>query len=141
MSLIDETHKDFKLCYVDQPWAWFTTADVTKQWGDDWDDVPYEHNAGTPYEWREGMSAHPKPYLLKKVAFESRYVLPNHGTGNSDFSVDGINRGDIAWLRDKYGDKPPIHAGTDYCKFVEMIHASGGTVYEAVERQDDELNT
>jgi hypothetical protein len=27
----------FKLCYVEDSWAYFTTQDVTKQWGDDWD--------------------------------------------------------------------------------------------------------
>ena len=37
------------LCYVDSPWAYFTTRPLEKQWGDDWNDAPYEHNAGTPY--------------------------------------------------------------------------------------------
>lgn len=41
------------LCYVCGPWAYFTTRPLADQWGDDWDDAPYEHNAGTPYEWRE----------------------------------------------------------------------------------------
>ena len=36
------------LCYVDAPWAYFTTRRLSEQWGDDWDDAPYEHNAGTP---------------------------------------------------------------------------------------------
>ena len=43
-------NKDPILCYVDEPWAYFTTQDLDKQWGDDWNDAPYEHNAGTPYE-------------------------------------------------------------------------------------------
>lgn len=38
------------LCYVDGPWAYFTTQPLAKQWGDDWNDAPYEHNAGEPYE-------------------------------------------------------------------------------------------
>ena len=37
------------LCYVKGPWAYFTTQPLKKQWGDDWDDAPYEHNAGEPY--------------------------------------------------------------------------------------------
>ena len=28
----------------------YFTSDMTAQWGDDWDDRPYEHNAGPPYE-------------------------------------------------------------------------------------------
>lgn len=39
-----------RLCYIDGPWAYFTTQPVAEQWGDDWDDAPYEHNAGDPYE-------------------------------------------------------------------------------------------
>lgn len=47
----------FRLCYVDKERdgatiAYFTTQPLAEAWGDDWDDAPYEHNAGTPYEWR-----------------------------------------------------------------------------------------
>lgn len=38
------------LCYVKEPWAYFTTQPLDKQWGDDWNDAPYEHNAEEPYE-------------------------------------------------------------------------------------------
>ena len=37
------------LCYVDGAFAYFTTRPLAEQWGDDWDDAPYEHNAETPY--------------------------------------------------------------------------------------------
>jgi hypothetical protein len=40
---------DYKLCYVSGSFAWFTTQELSKQWGDDWNDAPYEHNAGSPY--------------------------------------------------------------------------------------------
>ena len=44
---------DPKLCYVEGCFAYFTTlTDIKDQWGDDWDDAPYEHNAGEPYDWR-----------------------------------------------------------------------------------------
>lgn len=39
--------QDFKLCYVDDGFAYFTTKPLTEQWGDDWNDAPYEHNAKT----------------------------------------------------------------------------------------------
>ena len=53
-----EKFLNYKLCYVDSdeyfdaPMTLYFTEleDVTEQWGDDWDDAPYEHNAGTPYE-------------------------------------------------------------------------------------------
>ena len=37
------------LCYVYGPWAYFTSRPLSEQWGDDWNDAPYEHNAGEPY--------------------------------------------------------------------------------------------
>lgn len=37
------------LCYVEGCWAFFTTKPLSDQWGDDWNDAPYEHNAGRPY--------------------------------------------------------------------------------------------
>ena len=31
-------------------YAYFTPAELEKQWGDDWDDKPYEYNAEIPYD-------------------------------------------------------------------------------------------
>ena len=43
----------YKLCYVEGNKAWFTN-NFEKQWGDDWNDSPYECNAGYPYDsWSE----------------------------------------------------------------------------------------
>jgi hypothetical protein len=46
------------LCYATATWAFFTTRSLKEQWGDDWNDAPYEHNAGDPYEpcWHNGPS-------------------------------------------------------------------------------------
>ena len=38
-----------KLCYLENNIMYFT-SDIENQWGDDWDDRPYEHNAGKPYQ-------------------------------------------------------------------------------------------
>ena len=48
------TENEPVLCYIDQMGrAYFTTQALSKQWGDDWNDAPYEHNAETPYDDRE----------------------------------------------------------------------------------------
>lgn len=52
---------DDKIKYWDAPnpnfikgtkekFAYFTDIDLKDQWGDDWDDAPYEHNAECPYD-------------------------------------------------------------------------------------------
>ena len=82
MEDILKRYSNYKLCYVDsseyqaEPMTLYFTEldDVTKQWGDDWDDVPYEHNSGTPYESdysqpeqgvENGMGIYPKIDIFK----------------------------------------------------------------------------
>ena len=103
------------LCYVEDNWAYFTTRGLSKQWGDDWDDAPYEHNAGTPYEWNERWGAFGVPfYHIVKVAFDGPFERPCDPHLNSPYSVQRINSGAIAWLTtERWCDKiVAIPAGT-----------------------------
>ena len=86
-------------------YAYFTDlTDLQEQWGDDWNDTPYEHNAGCPYD-SMGKNEH----TILKVPFTvvsennngySHWVkFPcDYGNGNSPFSVEGINAGAIPWI-------------------------------------------
>ena len=95
--------KEFRLCYVDENIMYFTDS-FEKAWGDDWDDAPYEHNAGEPYEWNDNESdewniEHYHGHI-RKIAFESYWGIrrPCDGHLNSPYSVEDINKGAIAWL-------------------------------------------
>lgn len=94
---------EFKLCYVDDGIMYFTDHFET-QWADDANDAPYEHNAGTPYEWNndydeawniEHGNGHIR-YLAFMKDWETRE--PCDGHLNSPYSVEDINNGAIAWL-------------------------------------------
>ena len=114
-----------RLCYVDMPWAWFTSAGIN-QWGDDWNDAPYEHNAGDPY-LVEGE-------VLYKVAFEGPFWPPCEYTQHY-YSVQEINSFAVPWL-EPYGaphGTQPIFSGTTYRLFVEAIIRAGGRIYEELE--------
>lgn len=120
-----------KLCLILNNAAFFTEKEVSEQWGDDWGDRPYEHNAGEPYPDDE--------YGIYKVFFEGPFETPAQkaSCGNSKYSVEMINRGDIAWLaptEDTNEDNDfsliPIHAGIEYCEFKRIVCQSGGQVYE-----------
>lgn len=135
------------LCYVDGDFAYFTTQSLDKQWGDDWDDAPYEHNAETPYtpcwhrekgdcqcdickrEWNKDGT--PK-WRIIKVAFEGMFSRPCDGAMNSRWSVRDINKKCVPWLSQPYINDNPvsIYAGTTLKKFKELILKGGGTVYE-----------
>jgi hypothetical protein len=137
------------LCYVDGAWAWFTTKPLDDQWGDDWDDAPYEHNAGLPYgplgEWSAEDGRHlprgrdfrddgtPK-WEVFKVAWDGPFETPaDLASSNSRYSVRTINRGAVAWLAPTgYGAKGEaraIPAGTTLGEFVLLMEAAGGRVY------------
>lgn len=145
---------ELKLCYVEGSWAYFTSQPLEEAWGDDWNDAPYEHNAGSPYYWR------PKQYAVKdpatdnfvrwedlpedeqspkweivKVAWEGPFETPDERVLNSGYSVQMINRGDVAWLRpSSWVDSSvrPILAGTSYNDFIDMVRAGGGEVFVSV---------
>ncbi|MFA7256952.1 MAG: hypothetical protein WC047_05200 [Kiritimatiellales bacterium] len=119
------------LCYVAGETAYFTTRTLDEQWGDDWNDAPYEHNAGPPYEWREGSSSE-APYQIAILKFSGPFSTPADIAGsNSRYSVQMINSGACAWL---VADDPKyrsIPAGITAAQFADLMQAAGGTVYLA----------
>ncbi|HXV41904.1 MAG TPA: hypothetical protein VEC96_02480 [Anaerolineae bacterium] len=130
----------FKLCYVSGSWAYFTTQDLEKQWGDDWNDAPYEHNAGSPYRFGErNRERGEEPWEIKEVAFDGPLETPadRAWSGNSHYSVQQINAGSVAWLStDAWVKKPVvIPAGTSLPDFIRLVHEAGGDVYMPVPKE------
>ena len=121
------------LCYVDKPWAYFTTQPLSDQWGDDWDDAPYEHNAGSPYEFQKPcIDKSIKPWEIIKVAFYADLETPCDNCTNSDWSVEQINAGAVAWLFSPSwasGKKIAIQAGTTLDEFARLVKSIGGKIY------------
>jgi len=123
--------KDARLCYVRGECAWFTTCEpFEKQWGDDWNDRPYEHNAGDPYAWEEHRGV--DRYELVRVYFDGDLVAPDEGYMNSPYSVEDINGGAVAWLR----EYAPSHrrakcwkAGVSLETFVRELKEEGIGLY------------
>ena len=119
-------------------YAYFTPLPLEEQWGDDWNDAPYEHNAGVPYddvtdevEEKGGLNFVTKSHEIEiiQVPFMIKSYNTNlpkdYGGGNSPFCVDDINRGAVAWIYDyNYDNKKSvvIHAGVNPVEFVEKIN-------------------
>ena len=156
-----EKYKDFRLCYIDsisetvyeqtpeskawertapnpsyhkgkaELYAFFTEVALADQWGDDWDDAPYEHNAEEPYDHcYQGDER--KEHLIIKVPFYVRHdwcdvKLPmDYGCENSPFCVRDINAGAVAWvfarsLESKCIDGIAIQAGVNPYEFFERV--------------------
>lgn len=124
---------EYKLCYIDEGWAYFTTCELEKQWGDDWDDLAYEHNSGEPYDWYPHREV--PEYKIIKIAFDNmNYVEPNYGMMNSPYSVEMLNKKHAAWLRPWINriDLDPIWAGTGLSEFIKIMKATNGKIYMEV---------
>lgn len=94
----------YRLCYVDSNVLYFTD-NFEHCWGDDWNDAPYDCNAGEPYTYCDDWS--PEENLehhhthIRYIAFKSNgsYIKqPCDIEYNSSYSVEDINKGAIAWL-------------------------------------------
>ena len=121
----------YKLCYVDGNEAWFT-SDWKNQWGDDWDDRPYEHNAGSPYSHYFDENSVEHEIELKKVYFDVPLGIikePCYGLTNSPYSVQDINNRRCPWLIIDQNEPHYIFAGISYTNFVRQIEELGGTIY------------
>lgn len=118
--------KQYKLCYVSGNILYFTD-NFEGQTGDDWDDAPYEHNAGEPYEWVDEWSVEANKYRghIRMIAFKADEWLeyPCDGHYNSPYSVDDINAGAIAWIRVYKGK--PLPAGATIGEAIEWLEGIG----------------
>lgn len=110
----------YKLCFVRDHKAYFTTQEPGEVWGDDWDDHPYEHNAGLPYT-RDGHD-------ILCVYFDADLKEACQQPGS--FSAEELNAGEFPWLMQGFRkDDLRIYAGTTIDEFIVTIDRIGGTVY------------
>ena len=125
-----------RLCYVSGNFAYFTTQELSKQWADDWDDAPFEHNSGPPYEYGEhDKKAGKKPWKITKCAWEGPFHDPSYGHCNSPYSVEDINAGAVPWLSTDFWTPTRVYiqAGTPFHDFCSAIKLGGGRVYVELE--------
>ena len=126
-----ELNMDAVLCYVKESWAYFTTQPLEDQWGDDWNDAPYESNAGSPYAdgrpANAGADWEPRWEIIT-IAFDGPFEIPYH------YSVEDINHRAAPWLRESWwsADGAPrvrIMAGTTLRDFIKAVQSIDGVVY------------
>lgn len=128
LRMCDQPNPDFKINEKEFI-AYFTPA-MDEQWGDDWDDAPYEHNAGTPYDdiWVDGVGTKIEILKIPFVVKSYNFRLPSEigFGGNSPFAVADINHGAVAWIYDAVSNKAKskyvaIHGGDDIETFADKL--------------------
>lgn len=108
VSEMVENYGHYKLCYIEYSHIYFTDAqDIEHVYGDDWDDAPYEHNAGEPYAWNDGKMFNDMPMpsydIIYFIYSSSSFLTPAElADSNSRYSVEDITyRKLIPWLTPK----------------------------------------
>lgn len=117
--------REFRLCYIKNGKAWFTDS-FDNQWGDDWNDKPYEYNAGEPYDdWTEDSGIKHR-IELQTLYFETNSWSEKEPCDMGEFSVEEINKGTVAWL---HTDDYNIMAGALMEEFIKTVMDNGGMVF------------
>ena len=88
------SYKDYPVYDYEEGYTHYLyfTSNLNIQWGDDWDDAPYEYNAEVPYTDKTNVIK-----VRVKLPKDNLY-LPSTRFANSPFSVDDINKGAIPWI-------------------------------------------
>ena len=132
-------------------YAYFTPETLDEQWGDDWDDAPYECNAEIPYDSNhkeKDENGKWVEYNIIRVPFMLNFdgwkvVMPKDYGYNSPFSVRDINAGAVAWVyyKGKNGKSCEgtitIQAGVgpnEFIRKVEMINEA----YPYMKEEEDD---
>jgi hypothetical protein len=109
------------LCYVDNQRADFTDKPLSEVWGDDWNDAPYDCNAGAPYDG------------TFYVFYDGEFNTPaDDANGNCAYSVEWINTHAIPWLHtSSYSTEKyiAILPGITFTEFARLIELGGGQVF------------
>lgn len=137
---MDEKKRQSQLCYVESSIdydeeggyfefdedsfdLYFTTQDLQDQWGNDWNDAPYEHNGGRPCYPREDDE-----YQIFRLRLGiNGAILPKENYSNSPYSVQDINLiKEIPWIRAYLVN---IFAGTTYKDTLEIAKTNKWVIY------------
>jgi len=102
----------YRLCYVDNLYAYFTNGDPGKMWGYGWAVQDSKTVKSPPKEWSEESKL--DPYIIYKV---------HYGSGlnrfNEEKAINYINEKKLAFLK-RYFSEDYIHSGCSLNEFLDF---------------------
>lgn len=122
--------KEFRLCYIYDRKCYFTDS-FDSQWGDDWNDAPYDCNAGEPYS-HNGESHKILFFDLPEWRAPCDFFYSN--SHENYVSVRDINEKKVPWItcENRDGTKDGLYAGATLKEFARFIKKHGGIVYKLI---------
>lgn len=99
-------------------------------WGDDWDDAPYEHNAGEVYP------EYVKRYVEFAFPLNFAIIEPSDGYFNSPFSKEDMKNGEVPCITISNGNKLNIYFGDDTDSAFKAIAGFGGVQLASYDNEE-----
>lgn len=96
--------------------------DLKDYWGDDWNDIPYEHNAGTVYD--EFISG----YIDMAWPYDSCVMEPCNGCCNSAYSKNMFKKREVPVIAVRHIDGEPPNSW-EYERFTDFITNVSEKIY------------
>ena len=104
--------KSYKLCFVDNLYAYFTSGNPLEMWGYGWAVQDSKIVKSPPKEWNEDSKL--EPYSLYKVHFGSGFTRCNE-----DKAVNYINEKKLAYLK-RFFSEDYLHSGCTLTEFIDF---------------------
>lgn len=107
--------------------------DCSDYWGDDWDNVPYEHNAGGVY------SRYIKGFA--EFAFPLDFVItePRDGYDNSPYSKESMKNREVPCITIYNGNKLNIYFEDDTDSTFKAISGFGGVQLVSYDNEENSI--
>jgi hypothetical protein len=133
------------LCYVDRNKLFFTTLPLEEQWGDNWDEEPYETKSSYPYNEKDALGndtiSQYAMIIPERLVRKVTIVCPCDEWKQSPYTVEEINEGYEPWIKlffDKDIKDPfliELNAGATIEEVSEVLTEVGINLIE-VKRED-----
>jgi hypothetical protein len=94
--------------------------DCNDYWGDDWDNVPYEHNAGLVY------ARYIQGYVEFAFPLDFAIIEPCYGWANSPFSKEDMKNRKVPCLEISTDPEIKIYFGDNIDEISKQITGLGG---------------
>lgn len=111
----------YKLCFVDNLYAYFTSGDPYEMWGYGWAVQDSKTVKSPPKEWSEESKL--EPYTIYKV---------HYGSGlskfNEDKAINYINEKKLPFLK-RYFSEDYIHSGCSLIDFIRFCNEHRVDIY------------
>ena len=122
------------LKYGNEIRLYYGEDDCNDYWGDDWDDAPYEHNAGQVY------SEYIKGYVEFAFPLDFTIIEPSDSYVNSPYSKEAMKNRKVPCITISNGNKLNIYFEDDTDSTFKAIAGFGGVQLASYDNEENSVS-